>query len=99
MESRVSSNRSGNIHKPSTPEKEVNREKKKHRGKKDCQKATDSKVYACSDTDLGKVLFHYVMFCDKANTYLSSKIYRASFGGISKDFLDLKHICALPTAF
>ena len=34
---------------------------------------TDSKVYACSDTDLGKVLFHYVMLCDKD---LSSKSYR-----------------------
>ena len=24
------------------------------------KKATDLKVYACSDTDLGKILFHYV---------------------------------------
>ena len=30
MESRVSSNRSGNIHRPSTPEKEVNQKKKKN---------------------------------------------------------------------
>ena len=28
-------------------------------------KATDWKVYACSDIDLGEVLFHYVVFCDK----------------------------------
>ena len=32
---------------------------------KDCEKATDSKVYACSDTDLAEVLFYYIMFCDK----------------------------------
>ena len=34
-----------------------------------------SKLNACSDTDLGEVLFHYVMFCDKENRDLSSKIY------------------------
>ena len=45
------------------------------------QKPGDSKVYACSDTDLG------VMFCDKGNKDLSSKIYRVSFGGISLDLL------------
>ena len=28
-------------------------------------KATDWKVYACSDIDLGEVLFHYVVFCNK----------------------------------
>ena len=32
-------------------------------------------VYACSDTDLGKVLFHKVMLGDKGNGDLSSKIY------------------------
>ena len=40
--------------------------KREHCGS-DCKKATDSKVSACSDTDLGEVLFHYVMFCDKEN--------------------------------
>ena len=43
--------------------------------KKICVKVTDSIDYACSDIDLGKVLFHYVMFCDKD---LSSKSYRVS---------------------
>ena len=43
--------------------------------KKICVKVTDSIVYACLDIDLGKVLFHYVMFCDKD---LSSKSYRVS---------------------
>ena len=45
--------------------------------------ATDSKVYACSDTDLGEVLYLYVMFCDKEDRDLLSKIYPVSFGGIS----------------
>ena len=69
MESRVCSNCTSYVHRPSTPGKEVNREK-------DCQKATDtatySKVYACSDIDLGEVLFNYVMFCGKENRDLSS---------------------------
>ena len=45
--------------------------------------ATDSKVYAYSDTDHGEVLYHYIMFCDKENSDLLSKIYRVSFSGIS----------------
>ena len=43
----------------------------------------DSKVYACSDTNLGKFPFYYIMFCDKENRDLSSKIYHISFSGIS----------------
>ena len=43
----------------------------------------DSIVYACSDTNLGKFLFHYIMFCNKENRDLSSKIYHISFSGIS----------------
>ena len=54
---------------------------KKKRGK-DCLKATDSKINACSDIDIGEVLFHYVTFCDKENRDLSSKIYLVSFDGI-----------------
>ena len=42
--------------------------------------ATDLKVYACSDIDLGEILFHDVMFWDKESTDRSSKIYRNSFG-------------------
>ena len=44
--------------------------------------ATDSKVYACSDVDLGEVLFHYALFCYQENRDLSSNIYRFSLGGI-----------------
>ena len=59
MESRVSRKCTRNIHRPSTPGKEVNRGK-------DCQKATAaatySKVYTYSDIDLGEVLFNYVIF-------------------------------------
>ena len=46
------------------------------------QIATDSKVYACSDIDLGEVLLHYVVFRDKENRNRSSEIYRVSYGGI-----------------
>ena len=35
--------------------------KRKHRGK-DYQKAIDSKVYPCSDIDLGQVLFRIDIF-------------------------------------
>ena len=38
----------------------------------------NSKVYACSDTNLGQVLLHYEVFCDKENR----KIYRVSFSEI-----------------
>ena len=82
MESSVSSNCTRNIHWPSTAEKEVNR-KENTVPVKDCQEAIESKIYACSDIDLGEVLFHNVMFCDKENRFLSSKIYRVSLGGIS----------------
>ena len=46
-------------------------------------KAIDWKIYACSDMDLGEVLFHYVVFCAEESRDLPSKIYRVSFGGIS----------------
>ena len=60
MESWFSSNCTRNIHRPSKPEKEVNR-KENTLG----NIAKKAKVYSCSDIDLGEVLFHYVMFCDK----------------------------------
>ena len=85
MESRVSGNCTRNIHRPSAPEKEVNR-KENTVGK--IANRTASKVYTCSDIDLGEVLVHYVMFCDKENRDLSSKIDRVSIVGISKDLLD-----------
>ena len=75
MESWVSSNCTRNIFRPSTPEKEVNREENtvgKITNRR--QIATDSKVYACSDTDFGEVLFYYVLFCDK-----KIGIFRARF--------------------
>ena len=78
MESRASSNCTRNIYRPSTAEKEVNR-KENTVGKTATRRqiATDSKVYAYSDTDLNEVLFHYVML-------------RVSFDGISYDLLDHK---------
>ena len=48
------------------------------------------KVYACSDIDLGELLFHDVMLCDKENRSLSSKIYRVSFDGILLNCLLVK---------
>ena len=42
------------------------------------------KVFACSDTELGQILFHYVFFCDKENKDLLSKIYFFSFSKISR---------------
>ena len=95
MESRASSNCTRNIYRPSTAEKEVNR-KENTVGKTATRRqiATDSKVYAYSDTDLGEVLFHYVMFYNKENRDLSSKIYHVSIGGISYDLLDRKtYLC------
>ena len=91
MESRASSNCTRNIYRPSTAEKEVNR-KENTVGKTATRRqiATDSKVYAYSDTDLNEVLFHYVMFYDNENRDLSSKIYRVPFDGISYDLLDRK---------
>ena len=101
MESRASSNCTRNIYRPSTAEKEVNR-KENTVGKTATRRqiATDSKVYAYSDTDLNEVLFHYVMFYDNENRDLSSKIYRVSFDGISYDLLDRKtHLCPSNTCW
>ena len=53
--------------------------KRKQHGK-NYQKATDQKVYACSDIVLDNALFHYVTFCDTENRDLSGKIYSVSFG-------------------
>ena len=67
-----------NIHRPSAPEKEVN-QKENTLGKiakKATDDAADFKVYVYSD--LGEVLFHYVIFRDKENRDLSSTIYRVS---------------------
>ena len=35
-------------------------------------------------TELSKILFHYILFCDKENRDLWSKIYFFSFGKISR---------------
>ena len=72
-------------------------EKKNTAGKiaKRRQNATDSKVSACSDIDLGEVLFHYVMFCDR-----KTGIFRARFIAFpSVEFPNIcwtvRYICAL----
>ena len=66
MESRVSSNCTRNINRPSPPEKEVNR--KENTVGKIAKKATDSKVHASPNTGHGEFEFY------KENRDLSSKI-------------------------
>ena len=81
MESRVSGNCIHNIHKPCAPEKEINRKGNtvgKIAKRRQIRKSTQAYI-----RDLGEVSFHYVMFQDKENSYLSSEIHRVSFGGIS----------------
>ena len=66
MESWVSSNCTRNIYRPSTPEKEVNREENtvgKITNRR--QIATDSKVYACSDTDWRSSILLRAVFATK----------------------------------
>ena len=79
MESRVFSKCTRNIHRPSKPEKEVNR-KENTVGKisHSLRKSTHTHI-----PTLGKLIF-----CDKENRDLSSKIYHISFGGTSEDLLD-----------
>ena len=43
----------------------------------------DSKACACSNSDLGEVLFYDVIFSGTQNRELSSEINHVSFGGIS----------------
>ena len=75
MESRVSSNCTRNIHGPSAPEKEVNRnEDTPGKIAKRRQIATDLKIYACSNIDLSEVLFNNIPFYEKENRDLSSMI-------------------------
>ena len=61
MDSRVSSHDTDNIHMPSIPSKNKSTERET-RGEQLLKKATDLKVYTCSDTDLGEVPFHDVIF-------------------------------------
>ena len=42
------------------------------------------KVFGCLDTELGKILFHCVLFCDKENRDIWSEIYFFFFGKISR---------------
>ena len=66
MESRVSSNCTRNIHGPSAPEKEVNRnEDTPGKIAKRRQIATDLKIYAYSNIDLSEVLFNNIPFYEK----------------------------------
>ena len=48
----------------------------------------NSKAYACSSADLGKVLFYDVMFCPTKNRELLSEINCVSFCGISKELVE-----------
>ena len=97
MESRVSNKCTRNIYRPFTPEKEVNR-KENTLGKiaKRRQTATDSKVYAYVDIELGEVLFRFVIFCDKENRNLARFIAFPS-AEFPKIYWTVKHIYALPS--
>ena len=99
VESRAYSHWKRNIFRPSTPEKEANR-KENTVGKiaKRWQIATDWKVYACLDIDLGEVLFHYAVFCDKENRDLSNNVIAFRSVEFPKFFWTVKHICALFSA-
>ena len=85
MESKVSSNCTRNIHRPSTPEKEVNRKENtvERLPKGDRFESLSMLRLRRSKHAHGEDLFHYVMFCYKENRDLSSTIHRVSFGGIS----------------
>ena len=72
--------------------------KGKHCGK-DCQKATDSKFYACLDTNLGKVLFHYIMLWDKEKGNFPIRFIASPSVEFPKICWTIKHICALPSAY
>ena len=51
----------------------------------------DSKACACSNSDVGEVLFYVVM-----NRELSNEIYHVSFGGISQDLVErLTYLCSI----
>ena len=81
MESRASSYCTRNIHRPFTPEKEVNRKENtvgKIAKRRQIRKSTRAQIPI-----LAKLLVHYVVFCGKENRDLSSKIYRVPLGGIS----------------
>ena len=72
--------------------------KGKHCGK-DCHKATDSKFYACLDTNLGEVLFHYIMLWDKEKGNFPVRFIASPSVEFPKICLTIKHICALPSAY
>ena len=99
VESRAYSHWKRNIVRPSTPEKEANR-KENTVGKiaKRWQIATDWKVYVCLDIDLGEVLFHYAVFCDKENRDFSNNVIAFRSVEFPKFFWTVKHICALFSA-
>lgn len=91
MESRISSNCTWNIHRPSLPEK--GQLKRKHPWK-DCQKATNSKSMHAQILILAK--FYSIMKCLwKKKSDLLCKIYHVSYGGISREFLDCLPLLSL----
>ena len=76
MESRVSSNCTRNIDRPSPPEKEVNR--KENTVGKIAKKATDSEVHACSDTGHGEFDCITLFFATKKIGIFRVRFYRFS---------------------
>ena len=79
MESRVFSNCARNIHRPSTPEKEVNEMKTPWERLAKGDRSRQIRKFI----DLSEVLFQHVMFRDKKSEDFSSHIYRVSFSRIS----------------
>ena len=91
MESRVFSNCTRNIHRPSTPEKEVNEKKTPRERLAKGDRSRQIRKFI----DLSEVLFQHVMFRDK-----KVGIFRATFIAFpSVEFpkfcWTVKHICAL----
>ena len=72
-------------------------EKKSTAGKiaKRRQIATGSKVYVCSDIDLGEVLFDYVMFCDRKTGIFRARFVAFPSVEFAKICWTVKYICAL----
>ena len=91
MESRVSNDCTFNIHRPSTPEKRGQPERK-HRGK-DCQKSTYAQTPISAK-------FHSITYCFAAKKIGIFRVRLIAFPIIEFPKLcwTVKHICALPSA-
>ena len=71
--------------------------KRKH-SRKDCQKVTDLKVYACPDSDLSEVLYHYIIFWTKKIGIFGIRFIALPWVEFPKICWTVKHIRALSSA-